>query len=78
MAEFARLGAKFFVHSVTTELAIEGDSGHFAVEIHYVNRIVIDGSTDSKRAAPSDLGDAEFAKAFDGGFSEAFAKGATR
>lgn len=76
MAEFGRLGAKFFVHSVTAELSIEGADGHFSLECHYVNRITIDGSTDSKSKAKGDTetGTEDFNDFFDAGFSDAFKK----
>jgi hypothetical protein len=48
MANFADLGAKFHTRKVVTELEFNPEGGgSFSVEVDYVNRIVVDGSTDA-------------------------------
>lgn len=57
MEEFTRLGAKFHVHSVTTELRVSEKGGSFSIQCHYINRInVLDGSATVEGAKPKGQG----------------------
>jgi hypothetical protein len=45
MASFARLEPNFFVKSVRVHLTSDNQTGSFALDINYANRIAVDGST---------------------------------